>query len=76
MRIVLIKPVLVAEAPLDVHNYGAVNKEFPQQTTGDQFFDEAQWESYRMLGVEIGRRIFDPADKDQRHHLWNILAVR
>jgi hypothetical protein len=59
-----------------VHNYGAVNKEFPQQTTGDQFFDEAQWESYRMLGVEIGRRIFDPDDEDQRHHLWNILAVR
>ncbi|KQV37821.1 patatin-like phospholipase family protein [Massilia sp. Root335] len=76
MRIVLVKPVLIAEAPLDVHNYGAVNKEFPQQTTGDQFFDEAQWESHRKLGLEIGRRIFDPADKKQRNHLWDILAVR
>jgi predicted acylesterase/phospholipase RssA len=76
MRIVLVKPVLIADAPLDVHNYGAANKEFPQQTTGDQFFDEAQWESYRKLGLETGRRIFDPDDADQRNHLWDILAVR
>jgi hypothetical protein len=76
MRIVLIKPALIADAPLDVHNYGAMNKEFPQQTTGDQFFDEAQWESYRKLGLEIGRRIFDPDDKDQRDALYDILAPR
>jgi hypothetical protein len=76
MRIVLIKPALIADAPLDVHNYGATNKEFPQQTTGDQFFDEAQWESYRRLGLEIGRRIFDPADQDQRDELWKLQAVR
>lgn len=76
MRIVLIKPMLIAEAPLDVRNYGATNTDFPQQTTGDQFFDEAQWESYRRLGLEIGRRIFDPADPQQRDQLWNVLAVR
>jgi hypothetical protein len=76
MRIVLIKPILIADAPLDVQNYGAMNKEFPQQTTGDQFFDEAQWESYRKLGLEIGRRIFDPDDEEQRNRLWDILAVR
>ncbi|WP_198115136.1 patatin-like phospholipase family protein [Massilia rhizosphaerae] len=74
MRIVLIKPILIADAPLDVHNYGAINQQFPQQTTGDQFFDEAQWESYRRLGVEIGRRIFDPDDADQYKQLWDILA--
>jgi hypothetical protein len=73
MRIVLIKPVLIAGAPLDVHNYGAQNKDFPQQTTGDQFFDEAQWESYRKLGMEIGRRIFDSADALHHQQLWNLL---
>jgi hypothetical protein len=56
--IVLIKPRLVASAPLDVHQYAGSNAPFPQQTTGDQFFDEAQWESYRKLGLEIGNLIF------------------
>ena len=73
MRIVLIKPVLIAGAPLDVHNYGAANPDFPQQTTGDQFFDEAQWESYRKLGFESAMRIFDSPDPVHRAQLWSIL---
>ncbi len=56
--LVLIKPTLNALAPLDVQAYGAVNPDFPQQTTADQFFDEAQWESYRKLGLETGRALF------------------
>lgn len=56
-RIVLLKPRLTATAPADVRQYGAVNRDFPQQGTADQFFDEAQWESYRALGFDIGRRI-------------------
>ena len=32
---------------------------FPQETTADQFFDEAQWESYRKLGLVIGTLIFE-----------------
>jgi len=31
------------------------------ETTGDQFFDEAQWESYRMLGYHIARDVFRTA---------------
>jgi hypothetical protein len=73
MKIVLIKPVLIAGAPLDVHNYGIASPGFPQQTTGDQFFDEAQWESYRKLGFEIGRRIFDSDDAVHRAQLWTVL---
>jgi hypothetical protein len=30
---------------------------FPQQGTGDQFFDEAQWEAYHQLGRLIGRQL-------------------
>jgi hypothetical protein len=36
--------------PADVAGYASAMKPFPQQPTGDQFFDEAQWESYRRLG--------------------------
>jgi len=56
-RIVLLKPRLTPTAPADVRQYGAVHRDFPQQGTADQFFDEAQWESYRALGFDIGRRI-------------------
>ncbi|QWC91433.1 hypothetical protein [Cupriavidus metallidurans] len=56
-RIVLLKPRLTPSAPADVRQYGAIHPAFPQEGTADQFFDEAQWESYRALGVAIGRRI-------------------
>ena len=56
-RIVLLKPRLTPSAPADVRQYGAMHPAFPQEGTADQFFDEAQWESYRALGVAIGRRI-------------------
>jgi hypothetical protein len=56
--LVLVKPNVVADAPLDVQLYQRDQPAFPQQTTGDQFFDEAQWESYRKLGVHLGERLF------------------
>ena len=56
--LLLIKPRLIDQAPLDLHQYQSQHAEFPQQSTGDQFFDEAQWESYRKLGVVMGDRIF------------------
>ena len=48
--ILIIKPGLIGNEPADLINYQRKNPEFPQQTTLDQFFDEAQWESYRKLG--------------------------
>lgn len=53
--LIFIKPTLCMqrEEPVDVLNYGAKNTSFPQQSTGDQFFDESQFESYRQLGEHI-----------------------
>jgi hypothetical protein len=31
--------------------------DFPDQSTGDQFFDEEQFEAYRELGYEIAKRV-------------------
>jgi hypothetical protein len=39
-------------------NYHSAHPDFPQQTTVEQFFDEAQWESYRRLGQHIAERVF------------------
>ena len=56
--LLVLKPRLIAEAPLDVWQYQQGHPTFPQETTTDQFFDEAQWESYRKLGLEIGSLVF------------------
>lgn len=48
--ILLFKPTLVGDEPADVAQYRRRNPAFPHETTGDQFYDEAQWESYRALG--------------------------
>ena len=53
--IVVIKPNLVGDEPLDVKQYGFLNTDFPQQSTFDLWYDEAQFESYRRLGEKSGR---------------------
>jgi len=56
--ILYIKPVLAGGEPDDVLQYSMRNSAFPHETTGDQFYDEAQWESYRRLGLHAARTIF------------------
>ncbi|WP_333879066.1 hypothetical protein [Methylobacter sp.] len=56
--LIYIKAVIRGDEPKDIFNYHAMNPDFPQQTTADQFFDEAQWESYRKLGAWIGEQVF------------------
>jgi hypothetical protein len=36
-----------------VRSYAIAHPDFPHQSTGDQFFSESQFESYRALGFEI-----------------------
>ncbi len=48
--IVYFKPTLTGDEPADVLQYRTRNIAFPHEGTGDQFYDEAQWESYRRLG--------------------------
>jgi hypothetical protein len=49
-RLVYVKPVMLGSEPPDVLSYAAANPDFPHQSTGDQWFDESQTESYRALG--------------------------
>jgi hypothetical protein len=48
-----VKPSMMANMPEDILNYAAKNVSFPHQPTPDQFFDEAQFESYRKLGYTL-----------------------
>ena len=55
--LVYVKPTVCGDEPLDLREYARHNPPFPQQSTADQFFDEAQWESYRKLGEHIGDQL-------------------
>jgi hypothetical protein len=54
-----IKPVLLGNERADLKNYRKANKDFPHQSTVDQWFDETQFESYRSLGYRVGSIVFD-----------------
>src|SRR6266496_2197333 len=49
------KPTLTGDEPSDIAQYRTRNQDFPHESTGDQFYDEAQWESYRRLGEHATR---------------------
>ncbi len=49
--LIYVKPMLRGNEPPDVDNYGRTHPDFPHQSTSDQWFDESQTESYRMLGL-------------------------
>jgi Patatin-like phospholipase len=53
-----IKPTVMGDEPEDVRYYQRSHPSFPHEPTIDQFFDEAQWESYRRLGEHLGNRLF------------------
>ena len=46
-----IKPMMLGGEPPDVVAYQGANRDFPHQSTSDQWFNESQTESYRMLGA-------------------------
>jgi hypothetical protein len=58
-HLVIVKPNMCHGVPVDLVNFKADNPLFPQEPTTDQFFSEAQWESYFQLGQTLGGNI-DP----------------
>lgn len=48
--LIYIKATVSGDEPVDVLNYAKASVEFPHESTANQWFTEAQFESYRMLG--------------------------
>lgn len=63
--LVYLKPTLTGDEPPDVRQYQRRNTAFPHEPTTDQFYDEAQWESYRRLGVHTALSAFRFAERLQ-----------
>jgi len=57
-----IKPSLTGREEVGIYNYARTHPDFPHQSTVDQWFDEAQFESYRALGRHIGGTVFSAVE--------------
>ena len=53
-----LKPAIAPGQPMDVFNYAKSSETFPHEGTGDQFFSESQFESYRMLGSHLVEEVY------------------
>ncbi len=49
--LIYVKPMITGDEAPDVTAYHNANGDFPHQSTGNQFYNESQTESYRMLGL-------------------------
>lgn len=58
-KLCYIKPGLHGNEPRDVLSYAHANRAFPHEPTSDQFFSEAQFESYRSLGHHIAHTLIE-----------------
>lgn len=56
--LIYIKSSLTGDEPEPVLNYKSQFAAFPHESTADQFFDDAQFESYRALGVHLAEHTF------------------
>jgi hypothetical protein len=57
-KLIYIKPAIYNTEPRDVFNYAKGDPTFPHESTADQFFNEPQFESHRMLGFYILEKLF------------------
>jgi hypothetical protein len=81
--IVYLKPSLNGDEPPDILQYKRRKPDFPHETTVDQFFDEAQFESYRRLGEHMANEsfrrlenlLYDPAVLADETLFWRLHQV-
>jgi hypothetical protein len=81
-QLIYVKPMAVGNLPPDVASYAKANPAFPHQSTADQWFDESQTESYRMLGeltmdeICAGWKAGDAISGLPRHVIAEYLGVK
>jgi hypothetical protein len=66
-----LKPAVYGIEPQDVLEYKRSHPTFPHQSTADQFFDEPQFESYRILGSYIMDQM--GGEKDPHLDLYQLI---
>jgi hypothetical protein len=69
-KLLYVKTAYISELPADIFGYRRENRDFPDQSTADQFFDERQFEAYRELGYQVGRLVCGAGDCDDLEALF------
>lgn len=57
--LIYLKTTLIDGVSFQVKGYAAQHREFPDESTADQFFDEVQFEAYRELGYRIADQMLN-----------------
>jgi hypothetical protein len=52
-KLIVMKSSLTGDEPEMIGNYKQGSESFPHESTGDLFFDDAQFEAYRQLGEHM-----------------------
>ncbi|MBX3726879.1 MAG: hypothetical protein KF823_13290 [Xanthomonadales bacterium] len=56
-RILYLRPMMAAGLSADIYTWWRGHPSFPDESTANQFFGEAQFEAYRALGFELAGRL-------------------
>lgn len=54
-----LKTTLIPAISMRIRGYKGAHPDFPDESTVDQFFDEDQFEAYRLLGYNLATQLFD-----------------
>lgn len=60
--LIYIKASMTGNEDTPIKHYKDTHPLFPHETTGDQFYSEDQFESYRILGMNIAMQVFGKLD--------------
>jgi hypothetical protein len=78
--LIYIKNSLTGNESVDLKNHKRQSPDFPHHSTGDQFFDETQFESYRQLGYQMMQEVVNKIPNKFRFLLkensvrWKVLS--
>ncbi|MDD1622030.1 MAG: hypothetical protein LUQ11_11165, partial [Methylococcaceae bacterium] len=56
--LIYLKASMNGQEDTTIMQYKAAHPDFPHETTGDQFYAEDQFESYRGLGMDVAEKLF------------------
>lgn len=68
--LIYLKASLNGKEPVDIREYADAHARFPHESTGDQFFDEDQFEAYRHLGFDIAAEVAGTLETVWRNNGW------
>lgn len=64
--VIYLKTAMIKSLNLEAKGYKGAHPTFPDETTGDQFFDEPQFEAYRSVGYEIAGQMIKDLDLEEQ----------